>query len=79
MFIQFNIKNRQPQNVESANGIQNLKLEKGIKHGIQNQTGLFLKGKDKRILSLDSILIFFLCVVCFELSPLCLTISILEG
>ena len=78
MFIQFNIKNRQPQNVESANGIQNLKLEKGIKNGIQNQTGLFLKGKDKKNTKFR-LYFNFLCVVCFELSPLCLTISILEG
>ena len=64
MFIQFNIKNRQPQNVESANGIQNLKLEKGIKNGIQNQTGLFLKGKDKKNTKFRLYINFFFFVLC---------------
>ena len=37
---------RQPQNEESAIEIQNLNYENRIGNGIQNQTGLFLKGKE---------------------------------
>ena len=32
--------------MESANEIQNLNYENGIGNGTQNQTGLFLKGRD---------------------------------